>query len=152
MHHLEEMLVQLEQEEQGEENKMLREFSYRGKRIEELSKMDLKDLMPLLKSRSRRVLKKGFTVQQKTFLLKIDKKLKGEFKKNLRTHCRDLVVLPKMVGLEIYVHNGKEFTPVKIIAEMIGHRLGEFVLTRRGVKHSAPGIGATKSSTAIQAK
>ncbi len=131
---------------------MLKKFSYHGKTLEELKQMDEKDFLPLVKSRTRRALKRGFTPQQKKLLLKIDKKLNGTYKKNLRTQCRDIIVLPKMVDLDIYVHNGKEFVLVKILPEMVGHRLGEFVITRHLVKHNAPGIGATKSSTAIQAK
>jgi len=131
---------------------MIKEFAYRGKLVDELKKMDEGAFLLLAKSRVRRALKRGFTGQQKKFLLKIDKKLKGTYKKNLKTHCREMIVLPKMIDLEIHVHNGKGFTPVKIMPEMIGHRLGEFVLTRKMVKHNAPGIGATKSSTAIQAK
>ncbi len=131
---------------------MLKEFNYRGKPLEELKKMNEQDFLKLLKARARRALIKGFTPQQKKFLLKVDRKLTGKFTKNLRTHCRDLVVLPKFVGLDIHIHNGKGFVLVKILPEMIGHRLGEFVITRVLVKHSAPGIGATKSSTAIQAK
>ena len=57
-----------------------------------------------------------------------------------------------MVGLTIYVHNGKEFSEVKLTAEMIGHRLGEFAATRRQVKHGAPGVGATRSSAALSVK
>ena len=131
---------------------MIKEFLFRGKTVEELKKMEDKDLILLLKSRVRRALKRGFTAQQKKFILKLDQKLKGTYKKNLKTHCRELIILPKMIGLEIHVHNGKGFTPLLVMPEMIGHRLGEFAATRSMVKHNAPGVGATKSSTAIQAK
>lgn len=63
-----------------------------------------------------------------------------------------MIVLPEMVGKLIQVHNGKIFAPVAITDEMIGHYLGEFALTRQKVKHSAPGIGATKSSAAASVK
>ena len=131
---------------------MIKEFLFRGKTVEELKKMEDKDLVLLLKSRVRRALKKGFTAQQKKFILKLDQKLKGTYKKNLKTHCRELIILPKMIGSEIHVHSGKGFSPLLIMPEMIGHRLGEFIATRSMVKHNAPGVGATKSSTAIQAK
>ena len=57
-----------------------------------------------------------------------------------------------MIGQTIKVHNGKEFMIVSITEEMIGHCLGEFAFTRRRVEHSAPGIGATKSSAALSVK
>ena len=63
-----------------------------------------------------------------------------------------MIVLPEMVGILIQIYNGKAFSPVEITHEMIGHYLGEFAMTRRKVEHSAPGIGATKSSAAMSVK
>jgi small subunit ribosomal protein S19 len=57
-----------------------------------------------------------------------------------------------MLDLTIHVYNGKEFVPVKIKPEMLGHYLGEFSLTRGKTKHGLPGIGATKSSLYIPLK
>ena len=57
-----------------------------------------------------------------------------------------------MVGKIIMVYDGKTFQPVGIIGEMIGHRLGEYALTRKKVQHNAPGIGATKSSASLSVK
>ena len=131
---------------------MAKIFSYRGKTIEELKKLDLNEFIKIIPSRQRRSLKKGFTEEQKKFLMKIDKTLKGEYKKPLRTHCRDLVVLPKMVNLTIHVHNGNKFVPVMISPEAVGMFLGELSLTRQKVEHSAPGIGATRSSAAVSVK
>ena len=71
---------------------------------------------------------------------------------NIETHCRDAIILPEMIGKTIKVHSGKDFIPVILIGEMIGHYLGEFVLTRNRVEHSAPGIGATRSSAALSVK
>ena len=78
---------------------------------------------------------------------KIEKKKDG-----VKTHCRDMIILPKMVGIMVKVYNGKTFFPVRITDEMLGHYLGEFVLTRKSVSHSAPGIGATRSSASISVK
>ena len=63
-----------------------------------------------------------------------------------------MVILPEMIGTTIKVHQGKEFAPVMIEQDMIGHCLGEFVLTRKRVAHSAPGIGATRSSASLSVK
>ena len=77
---------------------------------------------------------------------------KGEKKKPIRTHRRDIIVIPQMVGLRIDVYNGKEFVPVNVTEKMIGHYLGELVMTRKRLIHGKAGIGATRSSTAITAR
>ena len=124
-----------------------KEFTYRGKGLEELKAMSLEEFMLLSPARQRRSLKRGFTDQQKILLKHIRAK-----KSNIETHCKDMIILPEMMGLTIRIHNGKEFIPVTIQDEMIGHYLGEFVMTRKKVEHSAPGIGATKSSSALSVK
>ncbi len=131
---------------------MPKQFTYRGKNAEELVKMDLQEFINLIPSRQRRTLKRNVLTMYKPFLNKVRKAKQGIYKKPLRTHARDMVVLPEMVGTTIHIHAGKIFTPVTITEEMIGRYLGEFALTRTRVKHSAPGIGATKSSTAIASK
>ncbi len=129
-----------------------KDLTYRGKTIDELKVMGLSEFMKYVPSRARRSLKKGFTESQKKFLLKVKKFRDGKTKKPVKTHCRDMVVIPDMVGLVIHIHNGKEFVPVEILIEMLGRYLGEFAMTRRKVEHSAPGIGATKSSSAMSVK
>ncbi|WP_367114344.1 30S ribosomal protein S19 [Ferroglobus sp.] len=123
-----------------------REFRYRGYTLEELQKMTLEQIAELLPARERRKLKRGLTEQEEKLLKKLRKK--GE----ARTHCRDMVILPEMVGKVVYVHNGKEFVRVEIKPEMIGHRLGEFAQTRKFEKHSGPGVGATRSSKYVPLK
>lgn len=123
-------------------------FTFRGKSFEEIKEMDLGEFSLLLKSRQRRTLKHGLTEKQKKLIEKI-RKNPGKFH---RTRCREMIILPEMVGVKIGVHNGKEYTPLEIKPEMIGHRLGEFVMTRRPVKHSAPGFGATRSSKFVPLK
>ena len=131
---------------------MVKAFAYRGKTTEELKKLDLNEFMKIIPARQRRSLKKGFSEEQKKLLLKIDKTIKGDYKKPLRTHCRDLVILPKMINLTIHIHNGNKFVPVMIAPEAVGMFLGEFAMTRQKVEHSAPGIGATRSSAAVSVK
>ncbi|MBU4501787.1 MAG: 30S ribosomal protein S19 [Nanoarchaeota archaeon] len=127
-------------------------FTYRGKTLEELQKMDLKEFAKLVPARQRRSLNRGFTDAQKSFLEKIRKAKLGAYKKPIKTHCRDMVILPEMVGLMIMIHRGKEFTPVMISEDMVGHFIGEMALTRQRIQHSAPGVGATKSSAAFSVK
>ncbi len=126
---------------------MAKEFKWQGMNEEEIKKLDLKEFMKLIPSSKRRSLKRGFTEAQKTFLKKVEA---GE--KNLETHCRNMIILPQMIGLLIKVYTGKDFVPVSVTPEMIGHRLGDFALTRKGVSHSAAGVGATRSSKAVSAR
>ena len=53
----------------------------------------------------------------------------------IKTWSRDSVIFPEMVGFTIGVHNGRVHVPVKIVEEMVGHRLGEFAPTRKFVRH-----------------
>ena len=122
-------------------------FTYRGKTTEELKQLSLNEFIMLLPARERRSLKRGFTDAQKTLLKMIRKGAP-----NIKTHCRDMIIIPEMIGKTVLVHRGTTFEAVRIEEDMIGHRLGEFVLTRKIVKHSAPGIGATKSSSSLSVK
>lgn len=126
---------------------MAKEFRWRGKTEDEIKRLDLKEFMPLVTSRQRRSLKRGFTAPQKILLKNIT-----AGNKNIKTHCRDMIIVPAMVGTTLRIHNGKEFVPLIITAEMLGHSLGEFAMTRKSVSHSAAGIGATRSSKAVSAR
>ena len=120
-----------------------REFTLRGKTLPELLQLSLPDLALLLPSRQRRSIRRGFNEDQRRFLEKLVEAPDG---KPVRTHCRDVLVLPQHVGRRVAIHNGKEFKEIEVRPEMIGHYYGEFALTRRFEKHSGPGVGATRSS------
>lgn len=79
-----------------------------------------------------RSLKKGYFVDQKLI-----KKLKAvkPGQQTIKTWSRRSTITPEMIGYTIAVHNGKEHIPVKIIEEMVGHKLGEFAHTRKFIKH-----------------
>jgi small subunit ribosomal protein S19 len=123
-----------------------KEFTYRGKKLEELQSLSIQEFSELCTSRVRRSLKRGFSEEQQTLLKNLRKR------NNVKTHCREVPVLPEMVGKTIQVHNGKDFVPITIQSEMVGHILGEFSLTRKRVGHSSPGVGATKSSGHVSVK
>jgi small subunit ribosomal protein S19 len=126
-------------------------FTLRGYTLDELKKMSLKELAKLMKARARRKLLRGLTAEEKKLLENIMK----EPDKFHRTHLREMIILPQMVGAKIGVYIGgkgegtkesERWATVIIRPEMIGRRLGEFAMTCKRVKHSAPGIGATKGS------
>ena len=124
-----------------------KEFVYRGKKLDELLKLSTSEFAELLPARQRRTIKRGFTDQQKILLEKIRKN-----KSKIKTHCRDMIILPEMVGKTLEIYNGKAYTKIAVVEEMIGHTLGEFSFSRNMVSHSAPGIGATRSSSSLSVK
>jgi len=124
-----------------------KEFTFRGKTLEELKKLDIREFAKYLKSRERRSVLRHFDVVER-FVQRCKKK-EG---RQIRTHLRDMIIVPALVGLTIHVYNGKDYLAVKIVGEMLGHRLGEFAPTRKQIKHGAPGIGATRSSAALSVK
>jgi len=134
---------------------MVKEFTYRGHTLEELQRMSMDEFIRLLPTRQRRSLQRGLTPQQRTFLEKIRNAKRtprtGE-KTIIRTHCRDMIILPEMIGLTIALHDGKTFTNIDIAPEKIGHYLGEFAITNKKVVHGIPGIGASRSSMYVPLK
>ncbi|MEM3112823.1 MAG: 30S ribosomal protein S19 [Candidatus Pacearchaeota archaeon] len=126
-----------------------KELTFRGKSIEELKGLDIREFAKYVPSRERRTILRN-TDYIENFLAKCRKKL--EKNKPIKTHNRDIVIVPQMVGMTINVHNGRVFERVIITFEMLGHRLGEFTLTRVPVKHGAAGIGATRSSASRSVK
>jgi len=122
---------------------------FRGKSLEDLKKMDTREFAKLLTSRERRSVLRNFNVVES--FIKRAKEKSGK-NKMIKTHSREIVIIPEMVGMRIGVHNGKDFVPVNVVVSMLGHRLGEFALTRKNVKHGAAGVGATKSSSSLSVK
>ena len=129
------------------------EFTYRGHTLEELQDMDVEEVAALLPARQRRSIERGLSVEKRKLLE--DAREAGEEETAndpLRTHLRDMPILPEMVGVTVAVHNGQSFERVKVEPEMIGHYLGEFQLTRTSVEHGQAGIGATRSSKFVPLK
>ena len=120
-----------------------REFTFRGKTLEELKALSLEEFARIASARARRSIRRGFNAETTTFF---ERMASSPSEETVRTHCRDALVLPAHVGRKVAIHTGKEFKEVEIRPEMIGHYYGEFALTRRFEKHSGPGVGATRSS------
>jgi len=123
------------------------EFTYRGYKIDELKAMGMSELLPLMPARARRKINRGFNRSEETLLAKI----RGGDEK-VRTHVRDMIVMPEMIGKTIEIYNGKEFLKVEFQPESVFHYLGEFALTRHKVTHGSAGIGATRGSKYVPLK
>ncbi len=133
---------------------MPKEFAYRGYSLSQLQGLSMDEFIGLLPARQRRSLHRGLSSEHRIFLEKTRKAKaigQGEVA-TVRTHLRDMIILPEMVGVTIAVHNGKEFVNVEIKSEMVGHYLGEFAITNKPVRHGTPGIGASRSSMYVPLK
>ena len=135
-------------EKQRKGLEMVKEFSYHGMKQEDLKNMTLEEFIKVASARQRRTLRRGLTDTQKKLLLK----LKTPRKKPVRTKSRDMIIIPEMIGTKLEVYTGKEFMPVEIKPDMIGHYLGEFAQSRRRIQHGSPGFGATRGSKSVPKK
>ena len=129
---------------------MPKEFLYRGLTEEELRSISMDEFIRLLPSRMRRSLRRGLTPEQRILIEKI--RTAPPNKGPLKTHARDLIILPEMIGKIVRVFNGKEFIDVRIDIKKVGHYLGEYAITNQPVRHGRPGIGASRSSMYIPLK
>ncbi len=111
-----------------------KEFKFRGKTLEELKVLDVREFSKFLTSKQRRAVLRQFQEVEKFLNRAKDKQSKN---KAIRTHSRTLIVVPEMVGMKIMIYNGKTFVPVIIMEEMLGHRFGEFAPTRSKIKHAS---------------
>lgn len=127
---------------------MPKEFNYRGKTVEELQSMSMDEFIRMLPSRMRRSLRRGLSEEQRNVL----EKLRKNNGKPIRTHARDLVIMPEMLGKTIHCYTGKEFKEIRINEKMLGHYLGEYAISMTPVRHGRPGIGASRSSMYIPLK
>jgi small subunit ribosomal protein S19 len=127
---------------------MARKYTFRGYTADQLKSMSIEEFSKIITSRERRTLKRGFTPAQRKLLERI-KKNPEKFHK---THERDMVIIPQMLGVKLGVYNGKGWVTVEVTPDKLGHRLGEFAMTRQRVKHSAPGVGASRSSKHVSIK
>ena len=134
---------------------MPKEFLYRGLTLKQLESISMDEFIHLLPSRQRRSLRRGLSTEQRKLLenIRAAKEAMRQGKPMaVKTHARDMIILPEMIGTTVLVHNGKEFVSLTITPEMIGYYLGEFAITNRPVKHGTPGIGASRSSMYVPLK
>jgi len=133
-----------------------RKFTFRGVDLDQLLDMNNTELVELLHARARRRFSRPIQSKSKTLIKKLRKAKKeavaGEKPDMVRTHLRNMIILPEMIGSVVGVYNGKTFNQVEIKPEMVGMYLGEFSISYKPVKHGRPGIGATHSSRFIPLK
>lgn len=129
------------------------EFTYRGHTLDELQELSIEEVAELLPARQRRTIKRGLSTAHEQLLEEVRAATPEETADDpIRTHLRDMPILPEFVGLTFTVHTGQSFERVEVEEEMIGHYLGEFQLTRHDVEHGQAGIGATRSSKFVPLK
>ncbi|TVY20442.1 40S ribosomal protein S15 [Lachnellula arida] len=133
-----------------------RKFSYRGIDLDQLLDLSSDQLRDVVHARARRRFNRGLKRKPMGLIKKL-RKAKQESRPNekpdlVKTHLRNMIVVPEMIGSVIGVYSGKEFNQVEIKPEMVGHYLGEFSISYHPVKHGRPGIGATHSSRFIPLK
>jgi small subunit ribosomal protein S19 len=122
------------------------EFTYRGQKAADLAKLSIEEVAEMFPARLRRSIKRGFSKEHKKLLANL------KTSDSVRTHLRDMIIFPEMVGKSIEIYNGKSFEKVEVIPEMVGHYFGEFALTRARVTHGSAGVGATRSSKFVPLK
>nr|XP_022905098.1 40S ribosomal protein S15 [Onthophagus taurus] len=142
--------------EEPKKKRTFRKFTFRGVDLDQLLDMPNEQLMELMHARARRRFNRGLKRKPMALVKKLRKAKKeappNEKPEIVKTHLRNMIIVPEMVGSIVGVYNGKTFNQVEIKPEMIGHYLGEFSLTYKPVKHGRPGIGATHSSRFIPLK
>lgn len=109
-----------------------KQFKFRGKTLEELKTLEVREFAELMRSRQKRFTLRNFQKIEDFVSRAIKKIEKG---KQVKTHSRDLIVVPAMIGMRIHIHRGNIFVPIDIIPEMLGHKFGEFAPTRARAKH-----------------
>ncbi|WZZ77213.1 hypothetical protein YC2023_097785 [Brassica napus] len=133
-----------------------KKFAFKGVDLDALLDMSTDDLVKLFPSRIRRRFSRGLTRKPMALIKKLRKAKReapqGEKPEPVRTHLRNMIIVPEMIGSIIGVYNGKTFNQVEIKPEMIGHYLAEFSISYKPVKHGRPGVGATHSSRFIPLK
>ncbi|MEM3841402.1 MAG: ribosomal protein S19 family protein [Candidatus Micrarchaeaceae archaeon] len=130
---------------------MAERIAYMGMTPSEAANISDEQYIKLLKSRYRRSVKRN-ALKYRILKQRIEEAKKFGSDKPIKTHVREAVILPSWIGTKISVYNGKEFQQLTISANMLGHRLGEYVYSTKRVIHSSPGIRATKGSKFTEVK
>lgn len=124
-----------------------KKFTYQGVDLDDLKTMPLCDLKELFPSSFRRHVNRGFSEEEHMLIKQAERGESG-----IRTQCRNMMILPIMVGNIIGVHNGCNYVEIDVKPEMIGRRFKDLVPTKTSKAHGKPGVGATSSSKFVPLK
>lgn len=126
-------------------------IAFKGKTSTEALQLSDEEFRKMVNTHIRRSMKRN-ALEYRNLVEKVAK-LKGKgSSKPIKTQCREAVILPSWIGLRFEVYDGKQFMPMDITANMLGHKLGEFAFSTKRVQHSAPGIKATRGSKFLSVK
>lgn len=111
-----------------------KELKFKGKTLEELQALDVREFAKLLNSRQKRSVLRNFQ-KHENFVKRANAQI-AKGKNSVKTHIRDLVIVPGLVGMKLQVYNGRDFLHFEVTIEMLGHKFGEFALTRTKTRHN----------------
>ncbi|CAM9874915.1 unnamed protein product [Ectocarpus sp. 4 AP-2014] len=142
-----------EQVAEMRKKRTFRKFTFRGVDLDKLLDLSMEEFMELVHARARRRMSRGLKRKPMALIKRLRKAKKnaapGEKPKGIKTHLRNMLIVPEMIGSIVGIYNGKSMNGVEIKPEMVGHYLGEFSITYKPVRHGRPGIGSTNSSRFI---
>merc|ERR1712014_398523 len=125
--------------------KRAKKFQYRGVELERLLDMSNAELMELMCARQRRKFSRGISRAPTTLLKKLRAKKQGvpygEKPEPVKTHLRNMVIVPEMIGSIVAIYNGKQFISAEMKPEMVGTYLAEYSITYKPIRHGRPGLG-----------
>ena len=125
-----------------------KKYTFRGVELDDLLEMSVEKFLPMLNARQRRKFSRGIKHQPIAVLkkLRIAKKkcAYGDKPTPVKTHLRNMTILPEMVGSMVGVYTGKQFVNVEIKPDMIGNYLGEYALTYKPISHSRAGAAGAR--------
>ena len=130
--------------------KTFKKSMYRGVELQQLIAKPLEEVVAMFPARQRRRYARGVTKKYENLVKKCTHakktQVEGEKPVAVKTHLRNCIIIPEMVGSVVAIYSGKTFNPVEIKPDMIGHYLAEFSMSYTPVAHGKLGVGATRSS------
>mmetsp|Transcript_8405 Transcript_8405/g.20774 ORF Transcript_8405/g.20774 Transcript_8405/m.20774 type:complete len:148 (-) Transcript_8405:81-524(-) len=133
--------------------RQFRKFTYRGIELDQLLDLTNDELMDLVCARPRRRMSRGLKRKPMALIKRLRQAKKeappGEKPRGVKTHLRNMIIVPEMIGSIIGIYNGKMFCGVEMKPEMIGMYLAEFAITYKPVRHGRPGVSAAHQTRFI---
>lgn len=132
----------------AKKNRVFKTFSFKGIDLKDLVEMKNEEFAQLCGARVRRRFSRGLGSKPMGLIKKLRAaKLAAEENEKpaiVKTHLRNMIVVPEMIGSVVGVYNGKVFNTVEIKPEMVGHYLGEFSISYTPVRHGRAGNASAR--------